>query len=194
MADPFRLLAAALTEVLRPHGFRAAGLRWRNVTVPAVVRDLSVEKFRFNAPGLLRFRLVLSFYLATGAEGEFGFPRLAGRYTLALQTNDAALRGEDGIFRLLPDPVAAGFLSDLQREVAVSLLPRLEAATSVEAVEGLAAEAERRVGAGRHAAVLAIALARLGRTEAARAQFRRSPGEPGALRAMAARYGIDLDA
>lgn len=194
MTDSFRILAQELTNILRPHGFRASGLRWRNLTVPAVVRDLTVEKFRFNTPGHLRFRLMLDLYLATGEVGEFVFPRLPGRYTLAVRTSDGALRGEPEVYQPLPDdPAAPAFRAGLESHLRTQVLPLLDAATDVEAVERLAEELNRRVGQDVHAASLAVALARLGRQAAARAQFRRALGDPAALRAMAARQGIELD-
>ena len=193
-ADALAPIAAELARILAPHGFRRSGRRLRNTQVPDVVRDLTVEAFRWNLPGMRRFRLVIELYLATGETGEFSFPRLPGRYSLAFRIGDDALLGDAGAFRPVPDDATdPAFLADARQHITATVLPLLEAATSADAVVELVEAVERRAGVAFHAHQLAVALARLGRTALARELFHRGLGDREAVRLVAAQYGIELD-
>jgi hypothetical protein len=193
-ADALAPIAAELARILAPHGFRRSGRRLRSTQVPDVVRDLTVEAFRWNLPGMRRFRLVIEFYLATGEAGEFTFPRLPGRFSLAFRIGDDALLGDASVFRPMPDDATdPAFLAGVREHVTQTVLPLLDAATSVDAVVQLVEDVDRRAGAALHAHPLAVALARQGRAAQARELFRRGPGDREVVRLVAAQYGIDLD-
>lgn len=194
MAHVLDPVAVELERILRPHGFRRVAWKYLNSEVSAVVRQIAIEKFRWNAPGMHRFRLLLKLYLATGAAGEFVFPSLPGRYSLVLEVGDGIFRDDESAFHLLPpDPADPAFLAGLRAMVEQDVLPFLDRATSLEGVVAPLEEASHRAGRDLHTVPLAIALARLGRTEESRFQFRRAAGDPEAVRAVAKHHGIDVD-
>jgi len=192
MPDVWTQVALELGKLLEPIGYRRSRLTFTNVTVPAVVRTIKIEKYRWNVGGDLRFQLILGIYLATGEVGEFAFKGAQSRYSIVFLQNAGVLWGDPTQLCQVPTALTQDAFDPIRADVETRILPFLERCDSVDAVIRALDEAEAQVGWRPYSAPLAIALARLGRVDEARELFRRAPGDPEMVRTIAAQSGIEL--
>lgn len=192
-AEIWKQLLTDFSETLKPYGFVKAKLCFTDRTIPDVIRQVSIEKFRWNLPDRQQFNLILSLHLATGKEGEFSFKGHTAGYSLVFRKGLGYFLGDETSLFLLPNTLSDQVpITDLHRHVTNFLLPVLERCISRDAVIDFVEEENQKTGGHFFSAGLAIALARLGRIEESKRHFRQCPGDPATIAQMAERYGIDL--
>jgi hypothetical protein len=194
MADVWKQIAAELGRLLKPYGFAKAGLSFIDKHNEEVVREVRIEKFRWNTPGHQRFQLKLSLYLATGNSGEFTFKGQDAHYSLVFQESAGYLWGEEAFLYLVPETLPdEAFFAELRLHVTHYIVPFLQQCTSIDAVIDVLEQENRKQGQNFFSATLAVALARLGRKEESRKHFRQCLGDLDSIRKFAELYGIHLD-
>ncbi len=194
MADVWKQIMAELGRLLKPYGFLKSGLGFINGHNKEVVRQISIEKFRWNTPAQQRFQLMLSLYLSTGDAGEFTFKGREARYSLVFSKSSGYFWDDEAFLYLVPGTLPdETFFAELQLHVDRDLIPVLQRCTGVHATIAFLEQENQKQGRNIFSSSLAVALARLGRKEESRRHFRQSLGDPEAIRRLAEHYGVSLN-
>lgn len=195
--ERWKLIGAQLDRLLRPAGFRKAGLAFSDVQAE-FVRDVRIEKYRWNTPAGMgfapQFSLMLSLYLAAGERGNHRFGKPPGTYSIVMQKNAGYLWGKENFLYSLPELASMDtLLAELAQHLDTYVLPFMAGCTSIDAIVASLEAENARLRENIFSTSLAMALARLGRLDASRRHFESSIGDRASIVQMARHYGIELE-
>jgi hypothetical protein len=175
--DVWSEIAAEIGRQLRPHGFAKRRNRFADASAPEVLKEIVLERFRWNTPGSRKFALTLNVSLAG---------------TLVLTKNVGFLWGDESYLFTVPDASLEPLFDELRLHVERDVVPFCRRCDSVDAVVAVLNELNARLGYPFFSATLAVALARLGRLDEARPYFAEMQGDPESIRTFARTFGITL--
>jgi hypothetical protein len=194
--DLWKQVAAEITALLRPPGFRRSASVFYRQPGPGVAHTLEIRRFRWNVGELRKFQLFAGVYLADASGVRFSPKNWHPHHSAVFLRDVAYFKDQDlQLFDVpprLPDPA---FSEALRHSIQAELLPFFASTESVDAVVAMVERENRRRGLPLFSFLLAQALAKLGRRAESQKYFRESMrlGDPKLIRQMAALQGIELD-
>jgi hypothetical protein len=193
MPDAWRWITGEIADIVRPAGFKRLRKAFVDLTVPDVPKQIAIERSRWNTPVSRRFALMLSIYLPARDAAGFAADGWKDHYTPVFHKNAGYLWGNEAFLYTVPDILPSEQLSgELRAHLTEHILPFFGRCTSIDAFVEVMDRENERLGKPFFSAGLAVALARLGRTDQSRKYFQQSIGDPEMIRKFAQSYGITL--
>jgi len=190
--EAWKRIDAELARVLVPAGFVRRGKPFVDQRARPVVKEIAVERSRWNVPGRRRFALLLTISVGDREARDYFAPDRDARYTPVFRKRTGYLRGEEALEFTVPEDGLEPLFAALDRHLEEDVLPFCRRIDSVEALIAVLEAENARLGEPFFSATLAVALARLGRLDEARKYFAEMQGVPENVRTFAARYGVQL--
>jgi hypothetical protein len=193
MPDPWRWIGDQIADIVAPAGFKRSKSSFVDLTVPDVRKQITIERSRWNTPVWRRFALVVSIYLPDSDDAGPAPKDWKDHSTPVFHKNAGYLWGDEAHLCDVPDVVPSDELAaELRAHLTGHVLPFLQRCSSLDALLGVLDGENKRLGENFFSIALALALARMGRTEQSRKYFKESLGDPEDIRQMALHHGITI--